>query len=629
MSAVPARPAAPPLVEFTIDGKRVVVPAGTLLVEAAKTVGIEIPVFCHHEKLKPVGACRMCLVEIEKMPRLQTACTTPVAPNMVVKTTTPGVKEGREGVIEMLLANHPLDCPICDKGGECPLQDNTFKYGGAGSRLDVPKKANDKALPLSDRIVLDRERCILCYRCTRFQEEIAGDGALVALERGGTSEIGTLPGETFDSPFSGNTVEICPVGALTSRHYRFRSRPWDLVHSPSVCSGCSVGCNVMVDSRDGSVLRVTGRTNDTIDDGWLCDRGRYDSLPLPVGPEHDAKDGRHRVRVPLLRIDGRLQRVPFARAAARAMELLRGSRAAVLLSAKLSNEAIRIAAGDFARALPSAAIGFAEPVVSPMPVAGRIANLASCTKIVDLGCDPWNELPVLALWVRKAVTKGATLVAIGPKNGLFRDTTDWLRTDANGFVAACEALLAALGGESSNTAATAMAANLRAAGPAAVLVGAELAKDERVRTAAQKIAAALGADGETGFVGAPMRATNARGAADLAPKLAATDPLAERPDVVFSFGSVSFGSDAPVLAAGGRSIVATSGAVPDDPSIEVVLPLAHPYETDGHVTNLEGTEQRLQGAPRRAGEIRMDHELLAALLAVAATPAAAATGGSR
>jgi NADH-quinone oxidoreductase subunit G len=229
------------LVQLTIDGKQVAVAKGTLLVAAAKQVGIEIPVFCHHEKLKPVGACRMCLVEIEKMPRLQTACTTPAGPGMVVRTTSPAAKEAQQGVLELLLANHPLDCPVCDKGGECPLQDNTFKYGGGSTRLAEPKRANEKALPLSDLIVLDRERCILCYRCTRFQEEIAGDGALVALDRGGQSEIGTLDGESFDSPFSGNTVEICPVGALTSRQYRFRARRGELEHTAWVCWGCCVG----------------------------------------------------------------------------------------------------------------------------------------------------------------------------------------------------------------------------------------------------------------------------------------------------------------------------------------------------------------------------------------------------
>src|SRR5688572_5849966 len=256
--------ASPPpsdLVTLTIDGREVKVPKGTLIVEAAKTVGIEIPVFCYHPKLKPVGACRMCLVEIEKMPRLQTACTTPVADGMVVRTQSELAKGGQESVLSLLLANHPLDCPVCDKGGECPLQDNTFKHGPGVSRFEEEKRHKDKAFELSTKILLDRERCILCYRCVRFHEEIPGDRALAVIDRGGHGEIGVTPGETYDSPFQGNTIDICPVGALTSRQYRFRSRPWDLAHTDSIACDDPVGSNITVDTRDGRVLRVVPREN--------------------------------------------------------------------------------------------------------------------------------------------------------------------------------------------------------------------------------------------------------------------------------------------------------------------------------------------------------------------------------
>src|SRR3954449_4120699 len=240
-------------VSLTINGQQLSAPKGMLLVEAAKLVGIDIPIFCYEPRLKPVGACRMCLVQIEKLPRLQTACTTPVAADMVVHADTPDVIAAQNGVLELLLANHPLDCPICDKGGECPLQDNTFKFGPGVSRFTEEKRQKDKAFVLSDRIVLDRERCIMCYRCTRFQAEIPGDEALAAVDRGGFSEIGVLEGETFDSPFSGNTIELCPVGALTSRQYRFKARPWDLQRTPGVCSGCAVGCATEVHARDGQI----------------------------------------------------------------------------------------------------------------------------------------------------------------------------------------------------------------------------------------------------------------------------------------------------------------------------------------------------------------------------------------
>ena len=606
------------LVNLSINGNNVAARKGTLLVEAARQAGIDVPVFCYHPKLKPVGACRMCVVEIEKMPRLQTACTTPVAEGMVVRTASQLAVEGQQAVLEMLLANHPLDCPVCDKGGECPLQDNTFRYGGSASRMTEQKRAKAKAHALSDRIVLDRERCILCYRCTRFQEEIAGDGALVALERGGDSEIGTLDGESFESPFSGNTIELCPVGALTSRFYRFRSRPWDLEHVGSVCSGCSVGCNVTLDSRDGALLRVLARENSSIDDGWLCDRGRFATLPPVTARAHAGPDAKQkRALSPLLRRDGHLQRVPLAAAVQRAAELLRAPRAAVLLSSTLSNEALTLA-NDLPRALPGLTVGFAEPVSSPWPVTGRISNLAACQNVVDVGCDPWHSLPILALWLRKATVRGGTLVALGPTNGLFRDSKHWLRAaDPAALLAATLDLVAALAGKTASPAATAAARDLRASGPAAVLLGSRYAGEPRLVRACQDLAAALQVDAATGFAGAPMPGANARGAAELCQGFARSDALAARPQVL-----ATFGGSAPVLPPGARAIVATTGPVPDDASVEVVLPIAHPYETDGHYTNLEGVPQPLRRGGSAGTEVTMDHALLRQLLAaLAAAPA--------
>ena len=233
----------------------------------------------------------------------------------------------QNGVLELLLANHPLDCPICDKGGECPLQDNTFKFGLGVSRFTEEKRQKDKAFVLSDRIVLDRERCIMCYRCTRFQAEIAGDEALAAVDRGGYSEIGVLEGETFDSPFSGNTIELCPVGALTSRQYRFKARPWDLQRTPSICAGCALGCNIELHARDGQILRMWGRDNPAVNDGWLCDHDRFDTLPAAARPA--ARPGRWCARA------ARSSRRPGTAAYARAAELLKGGSAGVLASPSL------------------------------------------------------------------------------------------------------------------------------------------------------------------------------------------------------------------------------------------------------------------------------------------------------
>ncbi|HLN62849.1 MAG TPA: 2Fe-2S iron-sulfur cluster-binding protein [Symbiobacteriaceae bacterium] len=216
------------MVTLTIDGRTVTVPKGTLLVEAAKKVGIEIPVFCYHPKLDPAGVCRMCLVQVEKIPKPQTACTTPVAEGMVVHTDTEQVQNLRKGALEFLLINHPLDCPVCDKGGECDLQDLTFEHGPSTSRLQDAKIQKDKSVDLGNFIVLDNERCILCRRCVRFDNEVATEGNLIIEERGHYNFITTLQGEAYDSYFSGNTIEMCPVGALTSELYRFKARPWDL-----------------------------------------------------------------------------------------------------------------------------------------------------------------------------------------------------------------------------------------------------------------------------------------------------------------------------------------------------------------------------------------------------------------
>ncbi len=262
-------------VTLTIDGQSVTVPKGTLILDAAKAINIDIPIFCSHPKMAPVAVCRMCLVEVEKMPKLQPACAVYVAEGMVVKTTTEQVGKYQKGVLEFLLINHPLDCPICDKGGECPLQDQTFQYGPGASRFEFQKAHFDKGVPLSDKIVLDRERCILCWRCTRFSEEISGERELALIQRGVHTIIGTFNDEPAQSNYQGNWTEICPVGALTSRQYRFVSRPWDLDRTASICPGCSMGCNIQLDARSNRIGRFQSRENLAVDDGWLCDAGRY------------------------------------------------------------------------------------------------------------------------------------------------------------------------------------------------------------------------------------------------------------------------------------------------------------------------------------------------------------------
>ncbi|MFN8632816.1 MAG: NADH-quinone oxidoreductase subunit NuoG [Chloroflexota bacterium] len=609
--------ASPPpsdLVTLTINGKEVKVPKGTLVVEAAKTVGIEIPVFCYHPKLKPVGACRMCLVEIEKMPRLQTACTSPVGEGMVVNSASPNVIAAQNGVLELLLANHPLDCPICDKGGECPLQDNTFKFGLGKSRFTEEKRQKDKAFVLSDRIVLDRERCIMCYRCTRFQAEIPGDEALAAVDRGGFSEIGVLEGETFDSPFSGNTIELCPVGALTSRQYRFRARPWDLQRTPSTCSGCAVGCSIEIHARDGQILRLWGRENPQVNDGWLCDYGRFDTLPL-------LRD--RRLTQPLVRQGGSLQPASWDAAYARAAELLKSGSVGLLASPTLTNEAIWLFADALRASLPGAVAGFAPRAAASWPLTGKIADLPGCKTVVTVGFDAWTELPVLALMLRKAVVNGGTLLAIGPENGLYRDTAHWLRVAAGEEIGVVEKLLAArekraaqgddappadldaaLTGRMANRGVELTDAAIEAAaaavgtGAVAFLVGPALANDPAVRATLEKLAEALGATAESGMVGSPPLAANGHGALDLASDIVAADGEAGSAAAKAEAGELStvllLGDEAWRATGSARKIVLTPTAAPDDETIDVVLPIAHPYEQAGSYTNLEGRVQSLQ-----------------------------------
>src|SRR5437588_4027545 len=267
------------LVSLTIDGKAVQVPRGTGLVEAAAMAGIEIPVFCHEPRLgPPVGACRMCLCEVAPgPPKPQAACTLTAADGMVVKTarTSEMAAEGQNATLEFILVNHPLDCPVCDKGGECPLQDLTFRYGPGNTRMSFEKLTFEKPIPISPTISLDRERCILCYRCTRFSEAVSEDGQLVTQNRGASSVIATFEDRAYRAPFSGNVIELCPVGALTSTQYRFEGRPWEIQNVPTVCGLCPVGCNVDVTTREGKVKRVLSRNHAEIDQGWLCDKGRF------------------------------------------------------------------------------------------------------------------------------------------------------------------------------------------------------------------------------------------------------------------------------------------------------------------------------------------------------------------
>ncbi|GAA2275082.1 MULTISPECIES: NADH-quinone oxidoreductase subunit G [Kitasatospora] len=332
MTATTETGSATDLVTLTIDGVEVQVPKGTLVIRAAEQIGTQIPRFCDHPLLDPAGACRQCIVEIEGQRKPVASCTIPVAEGMVVRTqlSSPVAEKAQRGVMELLLINHPLDCPICDKGGECPLQNQAMTNGRADSRFEGMKRTYAKPIPLSSQVLLDRERCVLCARCTRFSQQIAGDPFIELLERGALEQVGIGDGDEFESYFSGNTIQICPVGALTSAAYRFRSRPFDLVSSPGVCEHCSSGCAQRTDHRRGKVLRRLAGDEPEVNEEWNCDKGRF---------AFRYAQSRDRITTPLVRAEnGELVPAGWPEALERAAAGLRGARAAVLTGGRVTVE---------------------------------------------------------------------------------------------------------------------------------------------------------------------------------------------------------------------------------------------------------------------------------------------------
>ena len=403
------------IIQLTIDGREVEAVEGSMLVDAAKLGDVEIPYFCYHHKLgNPVGACRMCLVEIEGIPKLQTSCSTPVKDGMVVHTQTDRVRHAQNAVVEFLLVNHPLDCPVCDRGGECPLQDITFGWGLGRSRFIEPKRHFVKPLALSPLIAIDRERCILCYRCVRFSQEIAEDYQLVFEERGAHTFVGTHDGHPYVAPFSGNIIELCPVGALTSQPYRFRARPWDVEGAAGICTLCPSQCNVEFTVRDEKVVRVLSRDppHEGVDDGWLCDKGRFAYQAIHVD---------ERITQPLVRDGGQLRPVSWDRAleAAGGLSRHRGHVGA-LVGGQATNEEGFLLQRLFREGLHSNDI---DSRATPMPaeLARALASPARQASVSDiefahtvlvLGCEPLDDAPILELRIRKGVRRRGVKLAV-------------------------------------------------------------------------------------------------------------------------------------------------------------------------------------------------------------------------
>ncbi|MEE3066990.1 MAG: NADH-quinone oxidoreductase subunit G [Actinomycetota bacterium] len=413
----------PDMVKLTIDGTEITVPKGTLVIRAAELMGIQIPRFCDHPLLDPVGACRQCMVEVEGQRKPMASCTIVCTDDMVVRTqlTSEAADKAQHGVMELLLINHPLDCPMCDKGGECPLQNQAMSNGRSDSRFEDVKRTFAKPINISSQVLLDRERCILCARCTRFSEQIAGDPFIDMQERGALQQVGIYANEPFDSYFSGNTVQICPVGALTGTAYRFRARPFDLVSSPSVCEHCAGGCAERTDHRRGKVLRRLAGDDPEVNEEWNCDKGRwafrYDTQPDVL-------------TTPLVRdADGTLQPASWAHAivaATQGFEKARG-RTGVLVGgrgtwedsyayAKFARIVLDTNDIDF-RARPSSAeeAEFLSARIAGRPLTVSFSDLESAPVVVLVGFEPEDEAPIVFLRLRKAARKrGVPIYAVAP-----------------------------------------------------------------------------------------------------------------------------------------------------------------------------------------------------------------------
>jgi NADH-quinone oxidoreductase subunit G len=643
-------------ITFSVDGREVQAPENMMLADAAKLGDVEIPVFCYEPKLgQPVGACRMCLVEIEGMPKLQTACSTPVKDGMVVHTQSDRARVAQEAVVEFLLINHPLDCPVCDKGGECPLQDITYGWGGGHSRFVEPKRHFRKPLELSPLIAIDRERCILCYRCVRFSQEVSEDYQLVLLERGTHSFVGSFDGHPYVAPFSGNIIELCPVGALTSRPYRFRARPWDIEGSGTLCTLCPAHCNVTLTVRDDRVLRVLARDHAEVDDGWLCDKGRFAYQAIHVD---------ERITSPLLRDGGVLREVSWERALSVAASGLRraGAATAALAGGSTTNEEGLLLGRLLRDVLGSPHLdsrgGPAVPLadwraLSDPSLAASVPDLEFAHAVLVLDCEPVDDAPILELRIRKGVRRNNVSLAVASARPSALDAVaaSSLRFTPGRGAELAWALTAALGGDgdlaelaaaagTSVAHVRALARTLRSAGKEVVILYGERLLDGGA-AALLALADQLGLTGRAGagLIGVP--AANGRGLRE-AGVLPNGGPGFTRP-------RLAGGHDAPQIAAklaGGeltavyllgvdpvrslsdagawsRALAAASTVIAHASFLTVgirehatvVFPSEASAEKDGTVTHPDGRVQRLRAAVGRPDAVNAEWEVLCDLAA--------------
>ncbi|MDQ3987233.1 MAG: NADH-quinone oxidoreductase subunit NuoG [Actinomycetota bacterium] len=409
----------PQTVTVTINGRTAEVEEGRLLIDVAEEMNVFVPRFCYHPGMKSVAVCRMCLVAVEGQRKLMPACATPVADGMNVNTVEEQAVDAQRGMLEFLLINHPLDCPICDRGGECPLQDQTYRHGPGSTRYVEPKRTFEKPIEISNLVVLDRERCVLCWRCVRFADEIAGDQFIQLVDRGAGTQILTFKDDPFDSYFSGNTIQICPVGALTSRPYRFLSRPWNLKSAPSVCAYCSVGCPISNESRSEKLVRCQAMPNENVNDFWICDKGRFG---------YHYVDSDERLSAPLVRSkEDQFDQASWGDAVATAAGRLKDAKVGIIAGGHLTTEDAFAVARLARKVLETPHIDSrvqddGAPYDQALQVGGAAGSTATlndlerASSIVWIGPDPKETLPVLYLRLRKAALDfGARVAVVSPR----------------------------------------------------------------------------------------------------------------------------------------------------------------------------------------------------------------------
>ncbi|GDX40529.1 NADH-quinone oxidoreductase [Armatimonadota bacterium] len=555
-------PAVTQMVNIKIDGIELQVPKGENIIESAKRAGVDIPYFCYHPRLSKGDAanCRMCLVDVfaprrapdgtvslAKMPKPQASCTLPADEGMVIVTDSEAVVRDRKGVLEFLLINHPLDCPICDRGGECPLQNNAIFYGAATSRYTEEKRHFPKAYPLAENVVFDRERCIHCARCTRFTEDISGDAQLGFLKRGADMEVGTFEHTAYKSKFSGNVIELCPVGALLSRSYRFKARPWDLHSQRSICSKCSNGCNIKVDYRLDSLQRINGRINEAVNEEWTCDKGKFG---------HSYVSSEARLKTPMLKTDGEWKAIDWTAALQILVGKLRDADGSVagIGGQRCTNEDNFAFQKRFREVLKSNDIdsrveGYLGSVNKPLyerfgyhAMGNAIAELEDMKTIFVLGSQLVDEQPIIYLRVRKAYRfKGATVINAvssvpedSPKVGdfaqlelVYKPGTEAALLKGILSVLSAEKLASVNGAakgytlekavEETGVSAEAIqqAARLMATGKLAVIAGREIANHTNHLEVVQAIGDLAEATGNAQNINLPGEDVNSQGASDM------------------------------------------------------------------------------------------------------------------